>query len=118
MMKYPKTTNLSTKGSHELQYSMQTDKPITWNADKNLLLMAQRGVCFEDVLVAVAGEGLLANLAHPQPERYAHQKMWVVKMKAYVYLVPYVETEQRIFLKTIIPSRKATRQYLGESHES
>jgi uncharacterized DUF497 family protein len=97
---------------------MQTDKPITWNADKNLQLMEQRGVCFEDVMVAVAGEGLLANLAHPQPERYGHQMMWVVKMKAYVYLVPYVENDQHIFLKTIIPSRKATRQYLGETHES
>jgi hypothetical protein len=97
---------------------MQIDKPITWNADKNLHLMAHRGVCFEDVLVAVAGAGLLANLEHPQPERYGHQTMWVVKMKAYVYLVPYVENERHIFLKTIIPSRKATRQYLGESHES
>jgi uncharacterized DUF497 family protein len=114
----PEKTDMSTKGSQKLQYGMQTDKPITWNADKNLQLMAQRGVCFEDVLVAVAGDGLLANLEHPQPERYGHQRMWVVKMKAYVYLVPYVENEQHIFLKTIIPSRKATRQYLGESHES
>ncbi len=97
---------------------MQTDKPINWNAEKNLQLMAQRGVCFEDVLVAIAAEGLLANLTHPQPERYGHQRMWVVKMKAYAYLVPFVETESQVFLKTIIPSRKATRQYLGESHES
>jgi uncharacterized DUF497 family protein len=97
---------------------MQMDKLITWSAEKNLQLMSQRGVCFEDVLVAVAGKGLLANASHPQPDRYEHQKIWVVKMKAYVYLVPYVENEKHIFLKTIIPSRKATRQYLGENHES
>ncbi len=97
---------------------MQADKPVLWNADKNLQLMTQRGVCFEDVLVAVAGEGLLADLQHPQPERNGNQKVWVIKMKAYAYLVPYVETDIHIFLKTIIPSRKATRQYLGESDES
>jgi uncharacterized DUF497 family protein len=109
---------MSTKGGQKLHYGMQTHQPITWNADKNLLLLAQRGVCFEDVLVAVAGEGLLANLEHAQPERYGQQRIWVVQLKAYVYLVPYVENAQHIFLKTIIPCRKATRQYLGESHES
>jgi len=59
------------------------------------------------------GDGLLDDVSHPNDEKYAHQRVFVVAIDDYVYLVPYVETENEIFLKTVIPSRKATRQYFG-----
>ena len=59
----------------------------------------------------------LAVFDHPNQERYPGQKIAVVLIEGYAYLVPFVENEEEIFLKTIIPSRKATRQYLGEAHD-
>jgi hypothetical protein len=58
-------------------------------------------------------DGLLDDISHPNDEKYAHQLVFVVAIDDYVYLVPYVEPEDEIFLKTVIPSRKATKQYFG-----
>ena len=91
-------------------------KPINWNAEKNQLLMSERGVSFEDVVFALQSEGLLDDLKHPDTEKYPHQRMLVVKIENYAWLVPYVESDNDLFLKTVIPSRKATKRYLrGES---
>ena len=60
---------------------------------------------------------LLDILEHPNPNRYAGQRIFVVQRDDYVYLVPYVEDEDTVFLKTIIPSRKGTTQYLGEESD-
>jgi hypothetical protein len=60
---------------------------------------------------------LLGILEHPSPERYAGQRIFVVRREDYAYLVPFVEDEHSVFLKTIIPSRKATKQYLGEESD-
>ena len=87
-------------------------KPFRWSAEKNGELLTSRGVSFERVVVAVEGDGLLDVLFHPNPVRYPNQKILVVSWDAYVYLVPYVEEADYYFLKTIIPSRKATRDYL------
>jgi uncharacterized DUF497 family protein len=87
-------------------------KPIRWSTDKNLALQKERGVSFEEVLASIENGGLLATLAHPNAKQYAHQKLWVVRMRGYAYLVPFVETKDEVFLKTIIPSRKATKQLL------
>ena len=57
---------------------------------------------------------ILDDLEHPNPEKYSNQRIFVLEIDEYVYLVPYVEDKNEIFLKTIIPSRKATKQYLGE----
>lgn len=92
-------------------------KPINWSAEKNQLLMAERGVSFEDVLFALQAGGLLDDLVHPNHTRYPNQRLLVVKLEGYAWLVPYVETDDEIFLKTIIPSRKATAQYLGGNDE-
>jgi uncharacterized DUF497 family protein len=89
-------------------------KPFRWNDDKNRQLQVDRGVSFEQVLKAIAGKQLLDVIEHPNPERYPSQRIFVIKMNQYVYLVPFVETDQEIFLKTIIPSRKLKKQYLGE----
>jgi len=87
-------------------------KPFRWSSEKNQQLLAQRSICFEAVVVAIETGGLLDVLAHPNPERYPGQRILVVAVNRYVYLVPYVEDDDHLFLKTIIPSRKATREYL------
>ena len=88
-------------------------KPFQWSPEKNAELFAERGVSFEQVVVAIEDGGLLQVLSHPNPARYPRQRVMVVAWDAYAYLVPYVE-EEYFFLKTIIPSRKATREYLKQ----
>jgi hypothetical protein len=56
---------------------------------------------------------LLDDIEHPNKSKYTNQRVFVVEIDGYTYLVPYVESEEEIFLKTIIPCRKATKQYLG-----
>jgi len=90
-------------------------KTINWNAEKNQELINTRGVSFEDVVFFLQQGRILDDLEHSNPEKYSHQRIFVLEIDEYVYLVPYVEDKNEIFLKTIIPSRKATKQYLGES---
>lgn len=87
-------------------------KPFRWSAEKNETLRADRGVSFEGLVVAIETDGLLDILVHPNPEKYPRQRILVVAADGYVYLVPFVEEEDYFFLKTIIPSRKAKRDYL------
>jgi hypothetical protein len=89
-------------------------KPFRWNADKNEALRGSRGVTFEQVVVAIESGGLLDVLAHPSQQRYGHQRMLVVAIDGYAYLVPVVEGDDHLFMKTVVPSRKATRDYLGK----
>ncbi len=86
-------------------------KPINWNPEKNRKLIEERGISFEDIIFCLQSGGLLDDVVHPNQEKYAHQRMFVVGVDEYVYLVPYVENETEIFLKTIVPSRKAVKQY-------
>jgi uncharacterized DUF497 family protein len=88
-------------------------KPFDWNPEKNLQLIEDRGISFEAVIFFLQGDGLLDDLIHPNNEKYPGQRIFVVNIDGYVHLVPYVETAEKIFLKTVIPSRKATKQYLG-----
>jgi uncharacterized DUF497 family protein len=92
-------------------------KPIRWNPDKNLELKRERGVSFEEILSAVEQGGLLLTLEHANAKRYPNQRIWVVRLKGYAHMVPFVETDEEIFLKTIMPSRKATKQYLNEASD-
>lgn len=87
-------------------------KIFAWNNEKNKLLKAERQVCFEDIIIAIELGLLLDVLEHPHQEKYKGQKIFVVQIDEYVYLVPFVENESEVFLKTVIPSRKATRKYL------
>lgn len=91
-------------------------KPLSWSAEKDNWLRAYRGVAFEDVASHIQVGDVLANLPHPNPARYPDQRVFVIRIRDYVYLVPYVESEEGIFLKTMFPSRKATRQHLRSSH--
>lgn len=91
-------------------------KYFDWNETKNAKLKAERDVCFEDVLTAIDAGNVLDDVRHPNPILYTTQRVLIVAIDDYVYLVPYVEDTEKIFLKTIIPSRKATKKYLkGET---
>ena len=89
-------------------------KPIFWSAEKNALLRDERGISFEDVVFHIMSGDVLDTFDHPNQERYRGQQIHIIAIEDYVYLVPFVESEEEVFLKTIIPSRKATKSYLGE----
>lgn len=87
-------------------------KRFAWDAAKNNALKAGRGISFEEVVYHVSQGDVLDILKHPNQRRYAGQQIFVVNVANYAYLVPFTEIDDEIFLKTIIPSRKATRTYL------
>jgi uncharacterized DUF497 family protein len=87
-------------------------KTIYWDGEKNEWLKEKRGVCFEEVVLILAKDEALDIVEHPNQEKYPGQKIILVKINDYVYLVPYLEDEKGVFLKTMIPSRKATEKYL------
>ncbi len=89
-------------------------KLFRWNPAKNDALKAERGLSFEGITVAVESGGLLDILDHPNKVKYPKQRVLVVTFDNYAHLVPFVEEEDHYFLKTIIPSRKATREYLNK----
>ena len=89
-------------------------KPFRWGAEKNEQLKLERGISFEQMVVAVEAGGLLDVLAHPNPAKYPNQRVLVVAAEGYAYLIPFVEEVDHFFLKTVIPSRKATRTYLNQ----
>lgn len=92
-----------------------------WDDAKNAKLRAERGIGFEDIVFHIDRGDLLDTVDYSHTDRYAGQRMFVVRREDYVYLVPFVEDEHTVFLKTIIPSRKATKQYLdkeSDDHEA
>ena len=91
-----------------------TLKYFTWDAEKNDKLKTERGIGFEETVFLIERGNLLDILEYPNQERYGGQKIFIVRREDYVYLVPFIEDARFVFLKTIIPSRKATKQYLGE----
>ena len=88
-------------------------KPFRWSSEKNEQLRLNRGMSFELMVVAIEAGGLLDILAHPNPARYPRQRVQLVAHDGYVHLVPFVDAGDHYFLKTVIPSRKATRDYLN-----
>ena len=87
-------------------------KYIAWDADKNNWLVKNRGISFEEVLILIQEEKVIADLPHPNQKKYPNQRILVININDYIYIVPYVEDEKKIFLKTIYPSRKYTKNYL------
>ncbi len=88
-------------------------KVFAWDEEKNNLLKLERGITFEEVVYHINNGDLLATLDHPNRAKYFHQQVFILAVDGYVYMVPFVEDEEKYFLKTIIPSRKLTREYLG-----
>ena len=83
-----------------------------WDPQKNALLMRERGLSFEQIALAVEGGDLLQVIEHPNAAKYPNQKIMIVAMDGYAFLVPFVQEVDGYFLKTIIPSRKATRDFM------
>ena len=83
-----------------------------WDDEKNKLLERTRGLGFEEVIFHMQNGDILDIIEHPNVSRYPNQRIIVLNMDGYAYLVPFVEQEGTWFLKTIIPSRKATKEYL------
>ena len=96
---------------------MEQKKPIRWSVEKNLELMREREVSFEEILSSIEQGGLLTVLDHPNKSKYPNQKIWIVKIREYAHIVPLVESDEEIFLKTIMPSRKATKTFLGGAED-
>lgn len=89
-------------------------KIYDWNREKNKTLKSERGVSFEEIVFHVENGDELDVYPHPNQARYPNQLISVVAINNYAYLVPYVESDDYVFLKAIIPSRKATKKYIGE----
>jgi uncharacterized DUF497 family protein len=88
-------------------------KPYDWSDEKNEWLKQERGVTFEDIIFHLAHGDLLDTIEHPNQRQYPGQHIFIVNVEGYACLVPFVEGDEVIFLKTIIPSRKMTKLYLG-----
>jgi len=86
-------------------------KLIRWNEEKNQLLIIQRKLSFEMVLDRLERQEVLARRSHPDKKRYPHQFMFIVELEGYICYVPFVENDDEIFLKTIIPSRKLEKEF-------
>jgi uncharacterized DUF497 family protein len=85
---------------------------IYWDPTKNQRLKTERGISFEEILVCIENQQVLAIIENPS-KKYKNQRVFVMELSNYVYYVPFVKTGEDLFLKTIIPSRKLTREYLG-----
>jgi len=86
-------------------------KTFRWNAEKNELLAIQRGITFEEIVQRIESGCRVIETEHPNKEKYPNQKIMIIDIDGYAYLVPFVIEGNEYFLKTIIPSRKATKQY-------
>lgn len=89
-------------------------KVIRWNEEKNQLLQLQRNVSFEQVLDKIEEGDILDRLDHPNCDKYPNQEIFVIAIGEYVWYIPFVKTDEEIFLKSIIPSRKLKAQYGGK----
>lgn len=93
-------------------------KYFTWDNDKNEKLKEERGISFEEVVFHIERGDVLDVLENPNQEKYKGQRIFVIYIEGYAYLVPFIETESEVNLKTTIPSRKATKRYLrGEKKD-
>ncbi len=99
-----------TKGTQRITFIIM--KYFEWDNDKNAKLKDERGISFEEVVFHMERGDILDILEHPNQKKYGGQRIMVIDVEGYAYLVPFLETDNSIVLKTIIPSRKATRRYL------
>ena len=90
-------------------------KYFDWDPDKNEWLKRERGVTSEEILIAIDEGHILDIVEHLNKNRYPTQKIFVIRLYDYAYLVPFTEDEEKVFLKTIIPSRKATKKYISKN---
>ena len=87
-------------------------KYFDWDDNKNNLLKQTRDISFEEIILSLANNKLLEVVEHSNKQKYPNQKMFVLEVRNYAYIVPFVEDDEKYFLKTIYPSREATKKYL------
>lgn len=92
-------------------------KVIRWDEEKNQLLQLQRDVGFEQVLEKIANGEIIGRRLHPNTDKYPNQQIFLLEINGYIWYVPFVETDEEIFLKTIIPSRKLTKEIGDKKNE-
>lgn len=85
---------------------------VDYSPEKNLFLKQTRNISFDEIASAIEEEKILDIIEHPNNKKYPNQKIYVININDYVYLVPFVKQKNKIFLKTIFPSRKLTKLYL------
>jgi len=88
-------------------------KIFKWNTEKNEVLLRERGITFEEIVQKIESGTKVIETNHPNQKKYPHQKILIVDIDGYAYLVPCLIEQNEYFLKTIIPSRKATKKYFG-----
>ena len=88
-------------------------KYFDWDPEKNEWLKEERGITFEEVVFHLTHGGFLDAIHHPNQKRYPGKRIFIVNIEGYAYVVPFVETDSGVFMKTIMPSRKMTKQYFG-----
>ena len=108
------TANIDKNSTMTYCFTMNLEKlQFEFSADKNQSLIKERNISFEIIIAAIVGGGLISILEHPNKTKYPNQKIYVVNLNNYAYLVPFVKNNEKIFLKTIFPSRKLTKLYLS-----
>lgn len=93
------------------------NKVIRWDEEKNQLLQLQRDISFENVLEKIANGEIIGRRIHSNIDKYPNQQIFVLEINGYVWYVPFIETDDEIFLKTIIPSRKLTKEFGDKKNE-
>lgn len=89
-------------------------KYFDWDEEKNNLLKETRGISFEEIVLSISSNRLLDVVEHPNKQRYPNQKMFIVEVSDYAYIVPFIEDKEKYFMKTIYPSREASKKYLNK----
>jgi len=89
-------------------------KYYDWSEEKNTLLKETRDISFEEIVFAISNDKLLEVIENSNKDKYPNQKMFIVEIRDYAYIVPFIEDTEKYFLKTIYPSREATKKYLNK----
>jgi len=92
-------------------------KRVEYSQEKNQLLQLTRGISFEIILKKIEKKEILGRVKHPNQKKYPNQMIFLFEIEGYIYYVPYVEDEEKIFLKTIIPSRKLTKEFRSQNEK-
>ena len=83
-------------------------KYINWNSEKNEILKRERGISFEEIAFLIESGHIIGIEKNPG---HSNQKIYVLEIENYAFIVPFVENDKEIFLKTAFPSRKYTKRY-------
>ncbi|MDF3047546.1 MAG: toxin [Candidatus Midichloriaceae bacterium] len=90
---------------------------FNYDSEKDKKLKQERGLSFDEIIALIESDKLLDILEHPNKENYPGQKIYILDVEDYIWLVPFVKRGEEIYLKTAFPSRKYTKQYMEENYD-